>query len=89
MMIKGKNSFSRGPKKDTVMILDEDISLENFELEPDNTHGHYDFKKTCKRLSGLITSVYIFQGRRGSLLWRNREWAGAGLAGNCRWAVVQ
>jgi hypothetical protein len=41
MMIKDKNSFSWGPKPDTVLTLDEDIILEGVQLEPVNSSSHF------------------------------------------------
>jgi hypothetical protein len=74
MLIKGKNSFSWGPKKDIVVTLDEDIILEDVELEPVNSRGHFGLKKKDmqKIISWMVVVYfplywywYIFQGRGG------------------------
>jgi hypothetical protein len=74
MLIKGKNSFSWGPKKDIVVTLDEDIILEDVELEPVNSRGHFGLKKKDmqKIISWMVVVYfplywywYIFRGRGG------------------------
>ncbi len=71
-MIKGKNCFSWGPKQDTVVTLDEDISLKDVELEPVSSCDYFGLKKDMQKIISWIVVVrlplYYIPQERGSLL---------------------